>query len=598
ATASTNDGIVAREEAITVTVAPDDTAVLPCYMENVGPRRVIWKKTSEYAPLTISEYVFRDNYRFSIARPSTEEWNLQIDKAQYSDQGEYTCEMSTRSNSNENQRQTVVLLIQEPTTTATAATPTTASGGIQIGDGQTQPNLDLDALTVRASQGSTVVLPCHVEMLGTRKVAWRKTSEDTFLTISTIVWGHNPRLSVVRRSPVEWNLQIRDVQYSDQGEYKCQFGNEEKTVVLSIEDQTQTSLHSDAVTVMVTPGSTAVLPCHIEMLGPRRVIWKKAQENMPLAVSGYVLSNDARLSIVRPSTDEWNLQVLDVQYSDQGQYTCEMSTHRSANQRQTVNLFVQEGSSTTEPVTTTAEAEDAVDGDVKTVTVTLHHTAVLPCRIEGNTQGEIRIIWTNWRDSTRTFLTYNDRRITDDSRISVERPYSNEWNLHIRDVGNEDQGEFICSGRQEGSSDIINYARVLLRVQEGSSTTTPVTTTAEDAVDGEGSLTRTPVATTTENAVVGGVTTVTVTLHHTAVLPCRIEGNTQGNIRVIWRDSAGTVLTYQDRRLIDDSRISVERPYSNEWNLHIRDVGNEDQGEFICSGRQEGSSDIINYARV
>jgi hypothetical protein len=31
-------------------------------------------------------------------------------------------------------------------------------------------------------------------------------------------------------------------------------------------------------------------------------------------------------------------------------------------------------------------------------------------------------------------------------------------------------------------------------------------------------------------------------------------------------------LTYEDRRVVDDWRFSVVRPYVREWNLQIRDV--------------------------
>ncbi|KAK3763013.1 hypothetical protein RRG08_026925 [Elysia crispata] len=73
---------------------------------------------------------------------------------------------------------------------------------------------------------------------------------------------------------------------------------------------------------------------------------------------------------------------------------------------------------------------------------------------------------------------------------------------------------------------------------------------------------------------------VTVKEKTTAVLPCPIES--LGNYKVIWTDEQATLLTHEDRRIIDDERISIERPYQFDWNLHIRDVRYSDQGIYRC----------------
>ncbi|PVD19834.1 hypothetical protein C0Q70_20327 [Pomacea canaliculata] len=65
---------------------------------------------------------------------------------------------------------------------------------------------------------------------------------------------------------------------------------------------------------------------------------------------------------------------------------------------------------------------------------------------------------------------------------------------------------------------------------------------------------------------------VTVKEGATAVLPCS----------VVWTDQWSTLLTFEDRRIIDDERLSVERPFSKDWNLHIRNVQHKDQGLYNC----------------
>ncbi|XP_005092372.1 limbic system-associated membrane protein isoform X5 [Aplysia californica] len=73
---------------------------------------------------------------------------------------------------------------------------------------------------------------------------------------------------------------------------------------------------------------------------------------------------------------------------------------------------------------------------------------------------------------------------------------------------------------------------------------------------------------------------VTVKEKNTAILPCSV--NFLGSHEVVWTDQFSTLLTYQDRRIIDDERLSVERPYTRDWNLHIRDVRYSDQGIYNC----------------
>ena len=50
-----------------------------------------------------------------------------------------------------------------------------------------------------------------------------------------------------------------------------------------------------------------------------------------------------------------------------------------------------------------------------------------------------------------------------------------------------------------------------------------------------------------------------------------------------WLDHKSIPLTYEDRRVVDDFRFSVVRPYIKEWNLQIRDIKWEDQGQYRCT---------------
>lgn len=47
-------------------------------------------------------------------------------------------------------------------------------------------------------------------------------------------------------------------------------------------------------------------------------------------------------------------------------------------------------------------------------------------------------------------------------------------------------------------------------------------------------------------------------------------------------DGSKVLLTFGDRRIIDDDRISIERPFAKDWNLYIRRTTKDDGGEYIC----------------
>ncbi|KAK7504024.1 hypothetical protein BaRGS_00004756 [Batillaria attramentaria] len=72
------------------------------------------------------------------------------------------------------------------------------------------------------------------------------------------------------------------------------------------------------------------------------------------------------------------------------------------------------------------------------VTAVKGETAILPCRIED--LGSYRVLWS----FERVLLTFDTRRIANDPRIEVQRPYQSEWNLKIDNIKQEDAGMYSC----------------------------------------------------------------------------------------------------------------------------------------------------------
>jgi hypothetical protein len=52
--------------------------------------------------------------------------------------------------------------------------------------------------------------------------------------------------------------------------------------------------------------------------------------------------------------------------------------------------------------------------------------------------------------------------------------------------------------------------------------------------------------------------------------------------KVVWISPSSVALTLDDRRITDDARYFVERPFSQEWNLNIMNVTHQDAGQYRC----------------
>ncbi|KAH3837586.1 hypothetical protein DPMN_110981, partial [Dreissena polymorpha] len=103
-------------------------------------------------------------------------------------------------------------------------------------------------------------------------------------------------------------------------------------------------------------------------------------------------------------------------------------------------------------------AVQGVDFDSRSVNITAvkGQSTILPCAV--NNKLDKQIIWMNPR---RILISTEDRRVIDDTRMSIERPYVQDWNLHIRSVQVYDDGEYTC----QINTDPIQIKRIRLKVQ-------------------------------------------------------------------------------------------------------------------------------------
>lgn len=54
-------------------------------------------------------------------------------------------------------------------------------------------------------------------------------------------------------------------------------------------------------------------------------------------------------------------------------------------------------------------------------------------------------------------------------------------------------------------------------------------------------------------------------------------------LKVAWMNPKKILISQGDRRLMDDIRMTIERPLVPDWNLHIRTVRFSDRGMYTCT---------------
>lgn len=137
----------------------------------------------------------------------------------------------------------------------------------------------------------------------------------------TIAWSKDETPETVdgeRFSTVNGSLQIVNAERDDSGKYVCVASNTEGkstvTVVLDVKDPTK--IVYPPQDVQIISGTTAQLICQAELdkslLGSFEVVWRKDGEEIPLSSE----------ETSRYFVDDGLLQIMSVNLSDQGMYTC------------------------------------------------------------------------------------------------------------------------------------------------------------------------------------------------------------------------------------------------------------------------------------
>ncbi|CAL1528012.1 unnamed protein product [Lymnaea stagnalis] len=216
---------------ITAVLGSDVT--LPCSVQNLGTKSVIWKKVDNLSPITIGEYVYNPDKRYSITRTDpymdpqlnradyhrqghdNPRWNLQIQDVNFSHAGTYECQLSTKEDFGRN----VTLHVVEDRNSRVPEKKT----GIKLTG------------TSYVEKGATIDLNCTATAID-----YRPKGVDWFKDGIRIKAGRNTLITEYLMSDtnvLHSRLEIERVVMEDAGTYVCRFSHEHvesvKVIVLN-----------------------------------------------------------------------------------------------------------------------------------------------------------------------------------------------------------------------------------------------------------------------------------------------------------------------------------------------------------------------------
>ncbi|EFA08611.1 MAM domain-containing glycosylphosphatidylinositol anchor protein 2 isoform X1 [Tribolium castaneum] len=179
--------------------------------------------------------------------------------------------------------------------------PSYRNGGDILPRFASQPN------TFSAVIGDTIVLPCEVQNLGSFVIVWKRGI--TLLTAGQQKITADPRISLVG-----YNLEVRDIRYSDQGDYTCQIGDgSHGDLIHTVEILMPPSIQifpNNGDVLTTRKGATVSFECRASGNPTPVVQWSKKEGLLPSGLqvqTGYLLS------------------LTNVQREDAGAYQCTAS---------------------------------------------------------------------------------------------------------------------------------------------------------------------------------------------------------------------------------------------------------------------------------
>lgn len=190
----------------------------------------------------------------------------------------------------------------------------------------------------------TAILTCHVTNLGNHHVTWLKYDRNTStflpLTVGEQVFLSDKRYSVsyysISPDNSYWNLEIYNIQLSDEGIYECKISNRRRSVSIKINLYIQIPMFIKPSRLHVEPGSNFELDCMIYNINTSSITWQFSSYN-----NSYNYQNDYDIHEKHQHDKNISKSQLIIRHAKpyhSGLWTCAYK-----RQKRSVNIVVEKG---------------------------------------------------------------------------------------------------------------------------------------------------------------------------------------------------------------------------------------------------------------
>lgn len=391
-------------------------------------------------------------------------------------------------------------------------------------------------------QGRDAVLSCHIRDLGSRKVIWSRVADPYPIAIGKSRFNPDRKYRVTEVNDT-YALTIRNIALDDAGEYMCRAtGAVYVADVISLNIQTgpdTTHLIPTNTKIRASIGETVLLPCHVENLNDRVVLWRNSG-NQVISLRKKNYNGDRRFKVIHNTRPEWSLRIQKIEESDFGYYICVVNANPVLTRTvHLINSAPPQSSPILKKDTHFKTKMEAMAGE----------TVTLTCNFESNPPSKV-----NWYKQTEV----NGKRVKEDL-------HARGTTYTLQSVKPEQSGVYLCYARNGVKPP--GRGRTRLTVKEPPTTTTIATTTTTILPTGP-----------TAAHVYAQVKVVSQKKGLSVELKCLAIGQPRPNIH--W--------TRHQKRITNDHKYKVttdtEGRYKYFSTLLIRSLISRDFGDYECFG--------------